>query len=468
MTHLNPLKPASILGLAFLLLGARTVSAQSIALHDQVFLSDAEQPIYRLDLFPLKTNRLSVESFYGHWVQQKKQSLISRGNTVSLNYHSHRFAVRLEQQFQKHDYQNLGENCLQHYQSRQDFQNSALSFQSLHWLVALWQQANHTGGEVMIRPVHDFGLFFKRFSLYQQHFFKGNLSYFDNEDFLSQPVFKSYDLALDFKLNREISVFGGQWQLGHQGILHTEMGINQGDSRYSYTVFRSFLLNQFNIHLSYEFTQHNSQSANLMENETVQGKFGLNTEYERLMFKLSKKSGQLQQSIYAIQYRLENSVKGSFNAGRFGGYFSSLLVGLGVAQSQLGLDAVSAGWQLQKNSDWQYQLGLEVSDIQLKAPTDYRVYSFPVGVLNSQHTELDIQRVRLLQLSIGLGYQWKRVKLFYQMKQLLPIEIQRRASVKVSQPTNPGSGANKGASSSFKFDRLPDGNLQTLTLEYQF
>lgn len=124
-------------------------------------------------------------------------------------------------------------------------------------------------------------------------------------------------------------------------------------------------------------------------------------------------------------------------------------------------------YQNQPPKGWikQAHLAYFQHQLDLYATTDF----FPYKGRDSY--PLDIQGAELLNLEFGIGYQWQHWSLLYTLQQLIPLDVQQESD-KTTQP-DPGTGTDSSSPSRWSqlqevFSELPEGNLQTLTLQYRF
>jgi hypothetical protein len=119
-------------------------------------------------------------------------------------------------------------------------------------------------------------------------------------------------------------------------------------------------------------------------------------------------------------------------------------------------------------------LGLGVQYIYLKtaAQLDYwRSVLFGIGRAGANTLQLDTDRVKLLFLSLGLGYRWQNVAVNYAFGQFVPLGTHDNKPASATPPTSSGGGG--GGTDIFesiadKIDHNPGGNIQRVLLTIAF
>lgn len=116
--------------------------------------------------------------------------------------------------------------------------------------------------------------------------------------------------------------------------------------------------------------------------------------------------------------------------------------------------------------------GLQYIYLKTAANLDYwRNVLFGLGKTDFDSLNLDTDRVKLLFLSLGLGYQWKNVSIQYAFGQFIPIGTRE----KNDEPDTDGAGGGGGGDDESIFSKIadkinhnPGGNIQRILLTISF
>jgi hypothetical protein len=106
------------------------------------------------------------------------------------------------------------------------------------------------------------------------------------------------------------------------------------------------------------------------------------------------------------------------------------------------------------------------------AQLDYwRSVLFGIGRAGANTLQLDTDRVKLLFLSLGLGYRWQNVAVNYAFGQFVPLGTHDNKPASATPPTSSGGGG--GGTDIFesiadKIDHNPGGNIQRVLLTIAF
>lgn len=148
-------------------------------------------------------------------------------------------------------------------------------------------------------------------------------------------------------------------------------------------------------------------------------------------------------------------------------FWPSLVVGNYNYLYHAGIDSDSYQVSGEYQGDrFSFSLGGQYIDLRPVASLDYwRSLLFGLGRTGEDNWKLTTDRIKLIFVSLGLGYRWDNVSLKYAFGQFIPIGTHD------SEPKSPSTGGEAGGSSSGKPNMLthnPGGNVQRILLSIIF
>ena len=155
------------------------------------------------------------------------------------------------------------------------------------------------------------------------------------------------------------------------------------------------------------------------------------------------------------------------------GFWPSLLVGNYnfVTSASLAADQYHLGGEYQ-GERFSFALGMQYLDLKPAARVDYwRNVIFGLGTAGAETRQLSVDRIGMIFLGAGIGYQWKNFDLRYAAGQFIPVSVHETTTPEESTPSSgQGSGGGRGFFSRVadKIGRYPGGGLHRLRLAVVF
>lgn len=174
---------------------------------------------------------------------------------------------------------------------------------------------------------------------------------------------------------------------------------------------------------------------------------------------------------YVANTYLDASISGVYNALAMADYWASFLVGKGRLEGSGTMNFVTMGIKLTSETlnkrGWLWSVQGGIGKVNIDAKGLHRVQKIPIGNLLVDEYDNDISKLDLVLLRVGLGYYWKNISLFYEMKQLVPININAsKADISSSENNDVKDVGDNLSVESLK--KLPNGNRQQISLKYVF
>jgi hypothetical protein len=168
-------------------------------------------------------------------------------------------------------------------------------------------------------------------------------------------------------------------------------------------------------------------------------------------------------------WELTSSGGGIANSAAVVDFWPSLIVGNynHTYDMALSADQYHAAMEY-KGDSLNFGLGAQYIYLKTAAKLDYwRSLLFGLGRAGANTVELSTDRVKLLFISLGLGYRWENVSITYTFGQFVPLGTHDN-KVAAETTAGGGGGANIWDSITDKIDRNPGGNIQRVLLSVMF
>lgn len=165
---------------------------------------------------------------------------------------------------------------------------------------------------------------------------------------------------------------------------------------------------------------------------------------------------------------------GIANSSAVAGFWPSLLVGNYnyLTSAALDADQYHLGGEYQGEC-FSFGLGAQYLDLKPEASIEYwRSLLFGLGRAGAETKQLSVDRIKMIFLSMGVGYQWKNLEIRYAVGQFIPISVHDTTEAASSGDSGSGEGGDSGSdffSSAWdKIKNYPGGGVHRLTLSMVF
>lgn len=191
------------------------------------------------------------------------------------------------------------------------------------------------------------------------------------------------------------------------------------------------------------------------------------------------KAGEME--VYLKETQWDFGILGLYNARALAGYWSSLFLDDGriFFDSRFNYRGIGIYWtpnspprqshnsqpfgsvaSVQQGFNWNGHLGL--GRFNIDSSGRHEVERVPVGFWENEPLTLETSRADILLLEFELKHAWNQLQITYKISQPAPF------NVKTNDDSDSSPGSSGSSDDSSKWDQLPDGNRQTLELNYYF
>jgi len=466
------IKKPAFLTLAFLLTGSVTFTSQASYLKDWLWFDVDRQAKTNSSQLLSRSPGILFTSQFENWLSQEDRWFTSQSSSFYALQHfesaNHQVQMGLALQASKEatEFENALNQQRLEADTRQQSFGGGLQLKNHILGVALIDTDYQKESIFSWFPLPDLELFMLSKQATNTWQMNAQAAKVDNEDLFSAPQVETYQLQMELVFDDSMRGSGIHWQSRWGEIFYQHV-----ESERAYHIDSLYQLN-LNTNWSIGY-QHNSQSdrstARLEINGESRSLLGFNnyvnyqSNSNMQTLKLDYSLSKTRISLFIRRGSLTSSIESLFDANSMSGYWSSLIVGSGVGNGDLdvALQSAGLGYQLNKNKGWQTDVLLDYVQLQLDAGSDYRINAFPFGVLERNEETLSITGADLLMLKLGLGYRFSDWLVRYQFFQVIPLDIK-------SNGNNNNSGNEATGKNGFKLDGVPDGNIQTLSVQYYF
>lgn len=219
---------------------------------------------------------------------------------------------------------------------------------------------------------------------------------------------------------------------------------------------------------------------NFFQDFSVEGKAGgyLQGDFEFREFRAGIGADPTTQWNLELNYRhwdLNSSGGGIANSSAVIDFWPSLIVGNynHTYSMAVSTDQYHAAMDY-KGENLDFGLGAQYIYLKTAAKLDYwRSLLFGLGQAGADTLQLSTDRVKLLFISMGLGYRWKNFALNYTLGQFIPLGTHEIETVSEAPPSTSGGGGGGEGTTTWdsikdKIDHNPGGNVQRILLTITF
>lgn len=447
------MKPTAILPLAFLC----ALSISSAAASPFSFLWGPSESPAPLDLSPGFYNWYSHELWANNETRKAGgygKSQILSAQTTLLDELKLGAALGRQTHHYELDYAEAGKaNWLS--EDASPVTALALDYRMLR--LELNEQLQKQYGKILISISDDFSAFYTREQQTQPHQISADIpAETDNIRFdLSQDIDLEWNKAgLTFSAGATLLTLEKHFEDPD------EITTNQADKRWNHFTLRTSP-SQYGLMIDYQFTQYNIPQQAFFFDGVANGSGSGHNSIEQLQLAVT-----LDETIYHINLlNADLNTEGLFNAQALSAHYLSPLLGAGLYQSSLQLNAltlIKGDNPASAHSNW--SLGYGLGYLEMDGLNKETIFANPFGIY--LRTEHRINTESALWGIVKIGYRWsyKNIHIGYQMDQILPLAVTYRTEHSASSGSN-GNSSNRN-SSSLKWPL--QGSRQRLSFNYLF
>ncbi|MDH5219078.1 MAG: hypothetical protein OEX19_15350, partial [Gammaproteobacteria bacterium] len=278
---------------------------------------------------------------------------------------------------------------------------------------------------------------------------------------------------IDAPLNKKNSYYGIAGSLSLPGIefttsYTTDLGFNYTKLE---TTINGEFISRLNTGLTLYFEDMPESLHDIAIDQEKQGEWRYHYKIRNGRLLANYKQGLYIFDLYVQYTKFEGTILAAYNATALADYWSSFLVNKGYLNINTGIESLTLGTgignvdnnnlksnNIHKKNQWKWRLDTAFGELDLDFSGRNQVSKLPFGLFS---TEEEKQRLHYLTLLLGIsvGYQWKTINIYYQIKQITPV-------YKFNNPSNrtPLDDEFSGLNT----PHIPQGNRQMLTISSHF